>query len=97
MKEIRKINPVVFDWIQENKTKDNIGLIAQEVEKVIPELVYKDKYTGLCSIRYDKLSMILLNGLKDVSLKHNKLVRKVNKQEKTIQSLLERIEKLEKN
>ena len=95
MKEIRKINPVIFDWIDDNKPKHNLGLIAQELETIIPELVYKDKYTGLCSIKYDKLSMILINGLKDLGLKHSKLVRKVNKQEKLIKSLEERLSKLE--
>ena len=97
LKEIKKINPVLFDWVEENNAKDNMGLIAQELEEVIPELVYKDKYTGLCSIKYDKLTMILINGIKDLSTKYNKLIRKVNKQDKIIKSLDERLVILENN
>ena len=97
MKELKKINPVLFDWIKDNKPKNNIGLIAQEVEKIIPEIVFKDKYTGLCSIKYDKLSSVIINGLKEISLQHNQLVKKVNKQEKLIKSMFERISKLETN
>ena len=34
-----KLRGVKFDWIDENKSKDNLGFIAQEVEEVIPEVV----------------------------------------------------------
>ena len=34
-----KLRGVKFDWIDESKSKDNLGFIAQEVEKVIPEVV----------------------------------------------------------
>lgn len=95
MNELKKIEPVLFDWIKDNKPKNNIGLIAQEVEKIIPEIVFKDKYTGLCSIKYDKLSTVIINGLKEVSVKQNKLEKKITNQQKTIDLLLKRIEKLE--
>ena len=95
LKEIKKINPILFDWNEDYKPKNNIGIIAQDVKEVIPEVIYQDKYTGLYSVKYDKFSMILVNALKELSQKHGKLLRKVNKQEKTIQSLVDRIEKLE--
>jgi len=34
-----KLRGVKFDWIDESKSKDNLGFIAQEVEEVIPEVV----------------------------------------------------------
>ena len=34
------LNGVKFDWKSEAKPNDNIGLLAQEVEKIIPEVVH---------------------------------------------------------
>ncbi len=39
-----------------------IGLIAQEVEKVLPEVVYKDR-KGIYSISYDQLVPVLIEAL----------------------------------
>ena len=41
--------------------------------------------------------MVLINSVKDMNTKYNKLIRKVNKQEKTIKSLVNRLETLENN
>ena len=76
MKEIRKINPVVFDWIQENKTKDNIGLIAQEVEKVIPELVRRNS-NGYKAVKYEKLVPLLIESIKDQQKQIDELKKKL--------------------
>ena len=34
-----RLRGVKFDWIDENRPKDNLGFIAQEIEEVIPEVV----------------------------------------------------------
>ena len=40
LKEILKIKPVLFDWLEESKTKNNnVGLIAQQLQSIMPELV----------------------------------------------------------
>ncbi len=41
-----------------------IGLIAQEVEKVFPELVRTDD-NGYKAVSYEKLTVVLLEGIKE--------------------------------
>jgi hypothetical protein len=61
--KIKQLEPVNFTWKESNK--QDIGLIAQDVEKIIPELVYTDN-KGYKSISYQKLSVILLKALKEI-------------------------------
>ena len=37
--KLKKINGYEFDWKEKNNKKHDIGVIAQEIEKVIPEVV----------------------------------------------------------
>ena len=39
MDKILHLEGVVFDWIEEGRPNDQIGFIAQEVEKIVPEVV----------------------------------------------------------
>jgi hypothetical protein len=57
-----------------------IGLVAQDVEKVFPDLVRTDD-KGYKAVAYDKLSVILLQGIKD--------------QQKQIKSQQEQIDRLQ--
>ena len=61
-----------FNWNQKDfPTKDfsdqmEIGFIAQEVEKIIPEVVIKDKTIDqFRSIKYDKLVALLVEAIKE--------------------------------
>ena len=53
---------VRFDWIDTNKP--SIGLIAQEVEKIIPEVIETD-VNGYKTVNYDALIPILIESIKD--------------------------------
>jgi hypothetical protein len=53
---------VRFDWKDTNKP--SIGLIAQEVEKVIPEVIETD-INGFKTVNYDALIPILIESIKD--------------------------------
>jgi hypothetical protein len=61
---------VRFDWIDTNKP--SIGLIAQEVEKVIPEVIETD-VNGFKTVNYDALIPILIESIKD----HEKRIKKL--------------------
>ena len=69
---IEKINSIggySFVW---NEEKQNIykgkdyGVIAQEVEKILPELVHT-KEDGYKSVKYDKIISLLIEGIKELS------------------------------
>jgi hypothetical protein len=73
LESIKKLRGVSFDW----KTNEypsfsegkQIGLIAQEVREIFPELVKGNK-TSL-SLVYDKIVAILIEGIKDIDIKLN--------------------------
>jgi hypothetical protein len=72
---VEKLNPVKFTW---KDTKINAyGVIAQEIQLILPELVEEDTHTGLKSVSYTQLVPILLKAIQELkqqvnSLKYNK-------------------------
>ncbi len=69
---------VTFDW--KNSDSSSLGLIAQEVENIFPEIVSTDD-EGFKSIQYSSLVAPLIEAVKE--------------QQKQISSLESRIQKLE--
>lgn len=74
--KIMKLNGVTFDWndkqlAYESGTKD-YGVIAQEVEEVMPELV-KDRDNGYKGVRYEKMIPLLIECIKEQQLQINNL------------------------
>jgi hypothetical protein len=60
---VDKLRGVTFNW---NKTgKADVGVIAQEVEKVLPQLVSTDPSTGLKSVEYGNLTGVLIEAVKE--------------------------------
>ena len=78
---IEKINSISgnsFDW---NEQKQNIykgkdyGVIAQEIENILPELV-DTRDDGYKAVKYDKLISLLIEGIIELSSEVNKLKEK---------------------
>ena len=61
--KVKQLRPVMFDWKETDKS--DIGLIAQEVEKVFPCLVRTDD-EGFKSVNYQKLTVLLLKALQEI-------------------------------
>jgi hypothetical protein len=57
---------VNFDW--KSSGKQSIGLIAQEVEQVLPELVATDA-SGIKSVQYSNIVAILIEAIKEQNSK----------------------------
>jgi hypothetical protein len=79
---ILALKPVTFHYKKEIDPEGipQFGLVAEEVEKVNPDLVVCDKEGKPYSVRYDQVNAMLLNEF----LKEH---RKVQEQEKTIAQL----------
>jgi endosialidase-like protein len=82
---IAQLKPKTFNWNDKakalNPSKDdrkNYGLIAQEVEKVIPEIVHKS-YEKYKSLDYVELVPILLQGMKEQQEMIDELKTEINK------------------
>jgi len=72
---IYKLRPVRFSWKQ-NHTPD-IGLIAEEVKNVIPELVGIDKSGQVEGIKYSKLTSLLIKAVQDQQNQINELKKEI--------------------
>jgi hypothetical protein len=81
--KLNKIRGVYFDWtdehIQKRGGEDNyfvrkhdIGVIAQEVEAVLPELV-ADRDDGTKVVKYEKLVALLIEAVKDQQRQINQI------------------------
>lgn len=66
MEKIMALRPVVYKWRKwhiDDHGKDHIGLMAQDVQKVVPEVVFhQGKYL---SVAYSKLVPLLIEGIKE--------------------------------
>jgi len=61
---VSKLNSVRFDWKKDGKS--DIGLIAEEVDKVLPELVLKNDQGEPDAIDYGKLTSILIGAINEI-------------------------------
>jgi hypothetical protein len=58
-----------------------IGVIAQEVEKIVPEVVSTNSETGTKSVAYGNLVGVLIEAIKDLKVEISELKEKVDKLE----------------
>ena len=86
LESLKKLNGVLFDWKKEYidqrggedgyfVRKKDVGVIAQEVEKVLPEAVAQ-RPDGIKAVKYDRLTCLLIEAVKQLQDKVESLSRK---------------------
>jgi hypothetical protein len=86
LEAIKKLNGVLFDWKKSYMDKRggedgyfvrkrDVGVIAQEVEKVLPEAVAQ-RPDGIKAVKYDRLTCLLIEAVKVLSDKIQKFEEK---------------------
>ena len=73
--KVYDLEPVDFEW-NENALQEgekSFGLIAEEVEKLFPEIVHYNEDGTVESVAYDRLSLLLLMEIKKLKLEIEKL------------------------
>ncbi len=105
MEQIMKLHPVSFTWKDKKGMTPKLGLIAQEVQPVVPNVVNEDKYLG---IYYSDLIPLLIKGVQEqqtaltdststsLSLK-TQVDSLLTKYDATVEATDSRIAKLEKD
>ncbi|MFV0270291.1 MAG: tail fiber domain-containing protein [Macellibacteroides fermentans] len=80
---INKLNPVQYNWNEKAKELNPLktdsteyGLIAQEIEEVLPELVHPIYDGEYKSIDYVKIVPLLIGAIKELQLEINELKNK---------------------
>ncbi len=72
---VLKLRGVEFNWKEGGK--DDLGVIAQEVEKVYPQLVRVNEKTGMKSVAYDRLVGPLIEAVKELAGKIENIVASI--------------------
>ena len=77
LKRVEDIRGVQFIWNNNQSVYEgaDIGVIAQEVEKVAPSLV-TDRVDGYKAVKYEKLTALLIQAVKELSAKVKELENK---------------------
>lgn len=73
---VTSLNPVTFRWRDQESPTPRYGLIAQDVEEILPEIVSEQK-NGYKSISYSSLTPIAISAIKELELKLSDLESKV--------------------
>jgi len=74
LSKINKLEGISFKWKNgEKENKVNLGVIAQDVEKIFPEVVHTDSETGLKSVEYGNLISPVIEAIKELTKKVDNL------------------------
>jgi hypothetical protein len=70
LSKLSQLNGYEFDWIpmrgiHENEGHD-IGVIAQEVERILPEIV-TTRENGYMAVKYEKMVPLLIEAIKELA------------------------------
>ena len=84
--DLAKLRKIYYLWNNTPEDGRQLGMIAQDVQKLYPELVSMDKNTGYLSLAYDKLSVIALEAIDTLYEEYKQLKERVNKLEKLLHS-----------
>jgi hypothetical protein len=73
LEKVKKLNGVKWDWNEDNtdevtKSLPATGLIAQEVDEVLPEVVIQ-RNDGYLAIDYSKMIGLLVEAIKELDAK----------------------------
>ena len=70
--KVSKINGVYYNWTSEAQEKHQhfgkekeVGVIAQDVEKVLPEII-QTREDGTKAVKYDRLCALLIESVKEL-------------------------------
>jgi hypothetical protein len=76
--KLTALQPVAFDWRRDEyvdlhlSSERSLGLIAQEVEEVLPELVAENG-DGFKSVHYERLPLLMLQGMRELKAENDAL------------------------
>jgi len=75
--KVESIKGVKFDWNDKQEIHEghDVGVIAQDIEKVLPEIV-ETRDNGYKAVKYEKLTALLIQAVKELSAKVKELENK---------------------
>ena len=74
--KVLNLRGVEFDYVENDE--HSIGVIAQEVEEVLPDLVHTNEEDDLKSVAYQNLTAVLIEAVKELTSEVNTLKAELN-------------------
>ena len=86
--KLEGIRKVYYLWKDDSSNDTQLGVIAQDVQKLYPELVSVNSDTGYLSLSYDKLSVVALAAVDEL----HKTLNEVKEENKRLRELVKQLE-----
>jgi hypothetical protein len=88
LQDILALQPVTFNWIDPTQpTTTQLGFIAQQVEKIVPELVTTNASTTMKAVDYARVTPLLVGAVQQQQAQIDAQNRKIDDQQKEIDEL----------
>jgi len=71
VESLSTLQTVYYSWKDSDNKSLHIGLIAQEVEKVFPELVSESSIDGMKGVNYTELIPVIIKAIQELNKKIN--------------------------
>ncbi|MFA6233052.1 MAG: tail fiber domain-containing protein [Bacteroidota bacterium] len=91
LEKILRLQGVRYNWKSDPDGADRIGFIAQEVEEVIPEVVYTNPVDGYKGLNYAELTAVLTEAMKEQQV----LIDALRQRTEEVAALRQRVHQLE--
>ncbi len=92
--KIREINPIEFTYKNDNQNIKRVGVIAQDLQKIIPDAVSKDP-KGYLAIRTEDMFYAMLNSIKELDVIVQNIVKDLKIVKEKVQTLVVKVQMLD--
>ena len=75
-KNVKNLSGVKYDLV-DNSKKNELGLISEEVAKILPEIVSLDSSGRANEIDYKRITAVLIESIKDILIRIERLEKSV--------------------
>jgi hypothetical protein len=90
LEKIMKLRGVNFTWKSSNEK--TVGFVAQEVERVVPELVKTSPTTSLKSVQYSNIVAIIVEAIKELRGQNSREVATLKEENRKLRTKVETLE-----
>jgi len=92
LQKVLEMKGVYFSWKNDNPINRKVGFIAQDMEKVLPEVVFTNPVDGLKGINYPEITAVLAQAVKE----QQQVIEKQQSEINHLKSLEDEVSELKK-
>ncbi len=97
--ELMKLHTIRYRYKAQNPAgitdrAEHVGLVAQEVQQVLPEAVYSNNQ-GFLMLKSDPIIFAMLNAVKEQKVQNDELKQRMQEQQAQIETLTKKVEALQ--